>query len=255
MPGFYATIARFYDAENIDKTDDLAFYSELADEYGDPVLDVGCGTGRVMLHLAQEGYRVYGIDSEPAMLERAHRKAAMFPHLRDKLTFYQGNVLKYDLQQQFKLILLPYNCLTHFHTQDDQLTLLRRLRASIEPGGLLVSDLPNPADTFASPDTDAISLERSFIEPETGHLVMQQAHSLLDRTSQLMHVTWIYDEITEDGAVHRTFAPTIFRYYFYSEVRLLLMNTGFEVVEVYGDTDRSPYEDGCPRMIVLAKPI
>jgi ubiquinone/menaquinone biosynthesis C-methylase UbiE len=209
MPGFYATIARFYDAENIDKTDDLALYSELAEEYGDPILDVGCGTGRVMLHLAQEEYQVYGIDSEEAMLERAYRKVEMFPHLRDKLTFYHGNVLKHDFKERFNLILLPYNTLTHFHSQDDQLNLLRRLRACIEPSGLLVSDMPNPGDAFASPDTDAISLERTFIDPETGHLVMQQAHSILDRTEQLMRVTWIYDEITDEGMVNRTFAPTV----------------------------------------------
>ncbi|PJF40401.1 MAG: class I SAM-dependent methyltransferase, partial [Chloroflexi bacterium] len=63
MSGFYNTVARFYDAENQDKTEDLLFYSELADEYGGPILDVGCGTGRVMLHLAQEGHTIHGIDN------------------------------------------------------------------------------------------------------------------------------------------------------------------------------------------------
>jgi ubiquinone/menaquinone biosynthesis C-methylase UbiE len=252
MPGFYATIARFYDAENADKTDDLTLYSDLAAEYGDPILDVGCGTGRVMLHLAQAGHLVHGIDNEYAMLERAKYKLDAYPHARDKLTFHQGNVLDYALDERFKLVLVPYNGLMHFHHQEQQLALLRRLRTWTD--GLLVLDLPNAGEAFASQDTETLTLERTFIEPETGYLVMQQSVSVLDRVEQLMRITWIYDEITGDGVVKRTVAPIVFRYFFYPELALLLSQTGFEIIEVYGDTDGIPFEDGCPRMIVLAKP-
>lgn len=97
-------------------------------------------------------------------------------------------------------------------------------------------------------------LERTFIEPDTGHLVMLYSISALDRTQQMLHVTWIYDEVTGDGAVKRTFAPVAFRYIFFYELRLLLTLAGFEVEAVYGSPDLEPYEDGCERMIVLAKP-
>lgn len=255
MAGFYATIARYYDAEHTDKTDDLAMYSELADEHGSPILDVGCGTGRVMFHLAQEGHKVHGIDSEYNMLQRAKIKLDVMPHVRDKLVFYNGDVLTYEIAEQFKLVLLSYNSLMHFHTQDEQLGLLRRLRQLIAPDGLLVIDLPNAGETFATQDSDALTLERTFIDAETGHMVMQQAVSYLDRVQQLMQVTWVYDEITEDGLLMRTVAPVIFRYFFYPEVALLLSQTGFRADSVYGDTDLSPFEDGCERMIVFARPI
>jgi SAM-dependent methyltransferase len=254
MPGFYATIARFYDAENADKTDDLSFYSDLAGDYGDPILDIGCGTGRVVIHLAQAGHRVHGIDNEAAMLDRAKRKLDVLPQARDRLTLHHGDVLTYELEGTFKLVLLTYNALMHFHKQETQLVLLNRLRQWTDPEGLLVLDLPNAGETFATQDTEAITLERTFIEPESGHLVMQQAVSVLDRTEQLMRVTWIYDEITGDGIVKRTIAPILFRYYFYPELLLLLRASGFEAQEVYGDVDGSPFEDGAPRMIVLARP-
>jgi SAM-dependent methyltransferase len=257
MSGFYATIARYYDAENADKTDDLMFYSELAEQHGAPILDVGCGTGRVVFHLAQEGYVTHGIDSEYDMLERAKIKLSAYAHARDKLTFYHGDVLTYDMDsdKHFKMVLLSYNALMHFHSQDEQLALLRRLREWVAPDGVLVVDLPNAGEAFASPDTDAVTLERTFIEPDSGNRVMQQSVSYLDRAQQLMDVTWIYDELTEEGVVIRTVAPVIFRYIFYAELTLLLKHTGFDVDAVYGDYEGGAFENGCERLIVVAKPI
>lgn len=253
MPGFYATITRYYEAENNDKTDDLAFYAELAEEYGAPILDVGCGTGRVVLHLAAAGYQTHGIDNEPAMLARAISHLEDQADLRGTLHLYEGDILTFNFQQQFKLILMTYNALMHFHDQETQIVLLKRLRGLLAPDGLLVFDLPNAGEAFASQDSDYLTLERTFIEPETGHLVMQQSTSILDRVEQLMRVTWIYDEIEGDGAVKRTYAPVVLRYFFYTELELLLKLTGFEVDAVYGGMDGSPFEDGCERMIVLAK--
>ena len=252
MTNFYATIARYYDSEHADKTEDMEFYSELAEEYGAPVLIIGSGTGRLMLHLAQEGHDVHGIEIEAAMLERAQNKRDAMPHLKDKLTFHHGDALKIPLDGKFKLAIIPYNTLMHFTTQEAQRTLLTRLRDWVEEGGALVIDLPNAGEAFGAPDTEAVTLERTFLEGETGHLVMQQSVSRIDRAEQLMQVTWIYDEIGDEGEVRRTMVPVLIRYFFLAELRLLLEVSGFEIAEVYGDFDGSPFEDGAPRMVVVA---
>jgi SAM-dependent methyltransferase len=252
---FYTTVARYYDAENADKTDDIEFYLELLEESPGSVFEVGCGSGRVVLPLAQAGYTVHGIDNNAAMLERARARVARQPDAYATLTFHEGDVLTAELPAApFDLVLLSYNMLMHFHDQPAQLNLLRRLRELMADDGLLVLDLPNAGEMFATPDSDAITLERTFIEPETGHMVMQQAVSVLDRATQLMQVTWIYDEITGDGNVKRTVAPTLFRYIFPYEAQLLLQVAGFNVTQTYGDVDGSPFEDGCPRMVMLATP-
>jgi SAM-dependent methyltransferase len=251
---FYATIARYYDAEHQDKTDDLLLFSDLAAEYGSPIFEVAAGTGRVMFHLARAGYEVHGIDIEPAMLNRARQRADSTPGMRERLTFIEGDILKYTSELRYPLLLFPYNGLMHFHSADDQLTVLRRLRALLKDDGLLVLDLPNPADSFASQDSDAMIFEKTFLEPDSGHLIMQYSTSSLDRTQQLLRVNWIYDEVSGDGTVKRTVAPVVFRYFFYAELHWLLELTGFRAEAVYGSPELDPYEDGCERMIVYAKP-
>lgn len=251
---FYDTIARFYDAENAEMTDDLPLYDALYAQYGGPVLDVGCGTGRVMLHLAQQGARVVGVDRSAEMLARGQRKLDVLRDLKRRVTFVAGDALTADLPGPFQLILVPYNGFMHFHTQADQLAALRRFRALLAPDGLLVLDLPNAGEAYATQDDSAVVLERSFIEPESGHLVMQQSVSALERVVQQLHVTWIYDEVLPDGLVRRTVAPLRLRYVFPGEMELLLAMAGLHRVEFYGDYDESPFAEGCPRMIVLAAP-
>jgi hypothetical protein len=123
----------------------------------------------------------------------------------------------------------------------------------MSPEGVLVLDLPNAGETFATQDSDALILDRTFIDPVTGHLIMLHSVSYLDRTTQLLNVQWIYDEITEDGTVKRLFAPHVLRYFFYPEMRLLLLHSGFQVIQVLGSTEGDPFEDGCERMIIYAK--
>lgn len=252
MSAFYSTVARFYDAENRDKTDDLALYSRLASRHRGDILDVGCGTGRVLLHLAQEGHRVFGIDNDARMLARLEFKLQLMPQLREKVSFVQADVLRYEYERSFNLILLTYNALMHFREQERQISLLQRLRSWLGDGGSLVIDLPNAGPVFASEDTDTLTLERCFLDDETGHMIMLQSFSVLDRTTQEMHIDWIYDEIDGDGLVKRHLAPHQLRYFFLPELRLLFERCGFTIERVCGDTQEGPYLADSERMIVYA---
>jgi len=250
---FYETVARFYDAENAEMVDDLILYGELADEVGGPVLDIGCGTGRVMLHLAQQGFRTVGLDRSREMLVRGQRKLEIMPELKPLVSFVFGDALEATLPGQFNLIIVPYNTFMQFTEQVDQIAALHRFCELLNDSGLLVMDLPNAGEIFGSQDTGAVMLERTFVEPDSGHTVMQHSVSMIDRAAQQLHITWIYDEIAADGLVRRTVAPLLLRCVLPGEMDLMLASAGLRRVQTYGDYMREPFVDGSPRMIVLAQ--
>lgn len=250
---FYELVARYYDAENAHWTDDLPFYAEMAAQTGGPILDIGSGTGRVLFYLARHGYRVWGFETSPQMLARAHRHLEELPALQKRVTMLEGDVLGVQLEERFALITISYHTFMHLRTQEEQIAALERCREWLKPGGQVVIDLPDVGSLFATPDDGSVVLERTFVEPESGRLVMQQSVSELDRAAQLMHITWIYDELDSDGVVRRLVAPLTLHYYFPAEMHLLLRLAGLREVAFYGDYDFGPFADGCPRMIVVAE--
>lgn len=251
---FYDVIARYYEAENQAFTDDLGLYETLAAQYGGPILEIGAGTGRVLFHLAQAGYETVGVDISPEMLAIARRKLGALPHLNigNKIRLVEADILSYQDSQTYPLILLSYNALMHFREQEDQLQLLDTLAGLLRPGGIIAIDLPNAGEAFAAEDIGGMVLERVFVEPISGNVVMQQSVSQIDRAEQSLKVTWIYDEIGPDRVVKRLLEGLELRYIFPAELNLLLGQTGLQAMEWYGDYEQGPFVDGCSRMIVLA---
>ena len=247
----YVTLARFYDLENADFTEDLDYWLELADEQGDPILELGCGTGRVLLNLARRGHAVTGLDNSPEMLARLHAKlgAASRQQLAAAPQIVQASLEDFELTQRFRLALMPFNTFMHLLTTEAQLAALERIRRHLAPGGLLALDMPNPGEAYAAQE-QGLTLERTFLD---GDRTVQQFSSIaLDRAAQLSHITWIYDSTGPDGDLRRSLVPLTLRFTFPAEMALLLSRSGLTLAHLYGDYDRSPFADGSPRMLVLA---
>jgi SAM-dependent methyltransferase len=247
----YALLARYYDLENADFTEDLEFWLDLADEYGDPVLELGCGTGRVLLNLARRGHAVTGVDNAPEMLARLETKlkAASNRHLAQPPVLVQAGMEAFEAAGPFRLAIMPFNTFMHLLTLEAQLAVLAHIRQHLAPGAALALDVINPAEAYAAQD-QGLTLERTF--PDGEQTVQQFASVALDRAAQLARITWLYDATAPDGTLRRTIVPLTLRYTFPGEMRLLLERAGFALAHLYGDYDRSPYEDGAPRLLVLA---
>jgi len=108
MTDSYDHLAPLYDLINAGVQDDLPFYLALVAEMGGPVLELGCGSGRTLIPLAEAGYDVVGLDSSPAMLERARTRLERSP-FAEHVRLVQGDMTGFDLQTTFPLITVPFH--------------------------------------------------------------------------------------------------------------------------------------------------
>jgi SAM-dependent methyltransferase len=113
-------IADYYDAAPMvaGRPHDVAFYCYAAREFGEPVLELRCGTGRVTMALAERRYRVTGLDLSKPMLERAEEKRAKLPaEERALVHLLQGDMTRFDLREKFSLVIIPFRPFQHLLEQ------------------------------------------------------------------------------------------------------------------------------------------
>lgn len=243
----YGKLARFYDLQHAELTADTVFYVHFARQAGGPVLEMGCGTGRILLPLIGAGIEVTGVDSSPAMLSVARRK------LGDRIPLIKGDMRTVSLPERYSLIIITINTFMHLLTTADQLGALNNLARHLTPDGRLIIDLP-AGDELMHQDADArLTLEQTFLDPNTNRQIMKLVASRIDWFTQRQEVTYVYDELLEDGGVERTVMPMTLRYTFRYELALLLDRAGYRLETLYSDYDLGPYGDGGPRMIAVAQ--
>jgi SAM-dependent methyltransferase len=129
-----AATAIWHDVECGSYDADLALWEELADSCGGPILELGCGTGRVALHLARRGHRVIGVDCDHELILELVERARDLP-----VEPLCVNVLDLELEEQVGLALAPMQFLQLLHSADSRIRCLQRVASALRPGGLMVA--------------------------------------------------------------------------------------------------------------------
>ena len=249
----YGNFAGFYDLDFVDRDDDLLFYEQFCARCGSPILELGCGTGRLMLPLVRQGFDVTGVDISPAMLERAQRRLAV-EGLPGRATLLEQDMRHLALDGRFNLALLAVNSFMHMLTLDDQLATLARIREHLNPGGVLLLDLFNPDLPRLLEPGGQMFLDRVTTHPETGHRVFKFRTQRVDLGLQTIHVTYMVDEVDGQGSVvRRTLIPFSVRYLFRGELELLLRHAGFKIEAIYGSYDLDEFTGDSARMLPVAR--
>lgn len=253
----YATIAPYYDLLHASLSEDIDFILPLAARTPGKVLEIGCGTGRLLLPLARAGKRVVGLDKSQAMLDRARRRIrAEEADVRERIHLVRADVAKLDLgEEQFGLALFSYNTFMHL-PPDTAVSACRAVRRHLSPGGRLFIDVANPLLVEEASDLSALTLEGVFRDPHSGDLVTVTAANRLEEAAQILHVTWIFDASAADGGpVRRRLAQVAHHYYYLHQLELVLQESGFKMEETYGDYGGDPYDEESERLLVLAQTV
>ena len=241
----------------------VAFYSALAWEAGGPVLEIACGTDRVAIPIARQGFAVTGLDVVPAMLDRARFKAEA---VGLSVRWVEGDARDFDLDsERFRLIFLTGNAFQAFLTNADQEALLGRVRAHLHDEGLFAFETRNPRwRTSEGRDEDPDGLfvyletraEEEALPPHTdahGREVRESRSRTYDHVAQVLHWTsnrrW-----HEGGAQERTKTTRIaLRYTFPQELAALLHHNGSTIARRYGDWDGESLTAASPSIIVVCR--
>ncbi|HSK46379.1 MAG TPA: class I SAM-dependent methyltransferase [Coriobacteriia bacterium] len=253
-----AELAELYDAV-YDTCDDIAFWKAMAGSLGEgPILELASGTGRLLLPLARAGFEVTGIDIGPSMLARCRGKLqAEAPEVRDRVTLLEADMTAFSLEGRFAQIYCAFGSFHHLRTVDQQLDCLQRCRSHLLPGGKLVLDLinPDPAPTVVQTDSPAAAgMTAGLVEWTDGRRVRSWASVVDTHRALQCNDCEITYEITEVDGSTRTLSETLpMRFVFRFELEHLLARSGFRIVSLFGDYDRSAFADASLGMIVVAE--
>ena len=244
--------APFYDSDYRNYHDDIQLVVDLAQDAGGTALELGCGTGRVLVPLAATGCRVTGVDSSPALLALARRKGEQ-AGVTARLRLVEGDLRSFSLAEEgFDFAFCVSNTLMHLTTQADQLAVLRAAHRHLRPGGRLLVDLFNPDIPHLAAISGVQELADRWEDAERGATVLKWSVRRLDVARQLQETTFIYESVFADGRVEKTVLPFLLRFLWPSEGALLLEKAGFRVEEVWGDFDGHEYDSESERLIFLA---
>lgn len=228
---YYPLLYNYRDEEEAARFVDQLMQT-LALPAGQRVLDVGCGSGRHVHQLARMGYRATGIDLSPASIERARRDAPAGAH------FQVADMRDFSLGERFDLVLNLFTSFGYFQSQAENLRVLERFHAHLQPGGQLVIDFLNAERV------------RSGLEPEQ----VQQRGAVRFAVQKRIEADCVVKNIeVEDNGE---------RYHFRECVQLLeeadfdrlLQEAGFRRTALWGDYQGRPFDAATsPRLILFAQ--
>lgn len=256
----YALDAELYDIVYEDYVDDIAFYVEEARQANGPCLELACGTGRVLIPVAEAGVTITGIDTAKPMLARARRKVASLPEqVRTNVTLAEGDMRTFRFDEQFALITIPFRAFLHLMQVSDQIITLRNIHRHLRPGGRLALNFFDPSLDYIVAHSGPIggalhTTGETYADPRSGNLLVEWATIHYARHLQRIEQYFVYDEVDPRGrVVGRLYRNLQMRYCFRWEFEHLLARCGFEVVALYGTFSRQPFLQAGQELIWIAQ--
>ncbi len=251
--------ARLYDLDLADDPGDLDLYLALAARTGDPIIELGAGTGRLAVPLAAAGHRVVAVDFDPAMVERGRRRAAAadpeHPGTQGRLEWHVADARDWggEGSHAFRAAILALNSLFLFAERAEQAALILRMAGHVGPGGLVMVDAwqPQPADLVRM--DGRVSLEWLREDPETGRQVTKHASAWYDPSTRVTTLTSVFEEGRQGEAAVRWTRVDRLRLATADELVGWAEAAGLELERLAGDYDLEPFGPSSERAILVAR--
>jgi len=222
------------------------------------VLELGCGTGRILIPIAEAGVEITGVDLAPSMLAVAREKVAkLSPDVQRRIQLVPGDMRDFSLERTFSLVAIPFRAFLHLLTVDDQRRALGAVRKHLVAGGRLVLNVFDPSVLFIAERLTAGGAPRrirAFTNPDNGRTTMMWDTFAYDPARQILDGHFVFDEYDVQGTVvSKRYVPLTLRWIYRYEMQHLLERAGFEIEALHGDFRRGPFHAGGEQVWIARK--
>jgi len=254
----YSITAKYYDGAYAAKQDlvDLPFYLDLAEQTAGPILEVACGTGRVLLPIARKGIEIHGVDNSRPMLKILADSLAREPQeVRERVKLNKGDMRDFRLGNQYPLVIIPFRPMQHMETVQDQVSALTTAAFHLGDTGILAFDVFYPKFEMITarigeevpemewtPSSDPTTVVRRYFRKES-----------VDKINQVFSFTFIYRTFRAGQLILEETEAFKLAYYTYPHLRALFLLAGLEPVAEYGSFAKAPLDNSSEQMIFLLR--
>jgi SAM-dependent methyltransferase len=251
--------AALYDHEYRRRRDDVRYYRELAGEIGGPVLDLGCGTGRLLVPLVRAGIEVVGVDASAPMLGRCRERLARLGVTEVEL--HRADFRQLALGRRFPLVVCAFNTFMHLYERRDVERFLAVVRAHLAPDGVFAFDVMHPDMKWLSRDPDKRWARTRFRHPTTGERQIYSTSLSYDSALQIAFMRIFYEPAEAPASPRKKrvsrrrelVVHLAHRYFFPRELEALLHYNGFRIERHDGDFDGTPLEPGSDQQVLRCR--
>jgi SAM-dependent methyltransferase len=232
---------------------DVEFYRALCKASGGPVLEIGVGTARIALPLAQQGMEIVGIDLNEPMLKVARQKALDVAPLSGSLKLIQADMTNFDLKRQFPVVTIPARTLLLATTKEDQFHTLCCAARHLDQEGTMAFNLFYPDSDMLADNPDEEFLLEVVEKPDGGRYVLT-AKNHFNTATQLNHGVQIAEELDATGEVlRREELEVTVRYLYPDQVIALCERAGLDVIEMWGDFEGTDITEESDEIVVICR--
>lgn len=239
------TVVTYDHLEIVRNRTDVGFYVDLASRSGGPVLELGCGTGEVLLPIARAGVDVVGIDIASPMLDRCQaRLVRESPSVRRHVKLLRADMRRFDLDRSFTLAIVPFGGFMHLLTQDDQVKCFRTIVGHLAADARVAFDMPNRRPRcFGTPGPTDWRADDGQISLADGRRIVRFTRSVVrDEGQKVFDFEVAFEVVGRDGRADRVIERVPLRYTPPAEIEQLLGEVGLEIENLYGGFDHQAFD-------------
>ena len=235
--------ANIYDGLNTFLSD-LQFYKKWLPKKKDAkILELCCGTGRLTIPIAKEGYDISGVDYTSSMLDQAKMKAY---EAELAIRFIETDIRTLNLQEKFDLIFIPFNSIHHLYTNEDLFKVFNLVKNHLNDGGLFLLDCFNPNIQYIV-ESEKEQKEIATYTTDDGREVSIKQTMRYESKTQINRIEWHY---YINGEFHST-QNLDMRMFFPQELDSYLKWSGFDVIHKFGGFEEEAFNDNSEKQIYV----